>query len=368
MYSEPQKHHYNSAMFEAGILMSELYPLIFDEKIFSTKDNEQKLKQNINRLQKIFTEQEQHINQEIEPFQASYEMAKEHLDVIVDSYSNGTAYGTQNLLRTLGYICSNCHAQDTKERTIFSGVERIKFDSDFQYAEFSYATRDYKTAAIYYNQFILDPKNQDEFYFNHIALKRMLTIYVQIYKDLKTISLQLKQYEQLPWLKPLKNDILGWNEGIKKLTNNQRLMVKNLTFSHIQQEIEKYFDPSLGQVEPFLASPKNEITYLWLRGTLHDYLNENPKTKHMPLILYWLSLTERALDYNYYYSFADLYLKNCMRHYPNDPVAKKCYQEYERYTEFAYSGSLIIPRNVLDELNTLHKLIYGDDRPAQSAG
>ena len=91
---------------------------------------------------------------------------------------------------------------------------------------------------------------------------------------------------------------------------------------------------------------------LWLRGLLHEYVQANPADPNMPQLLYWLAIVDRALDYNLYYSLSDLYLKECITRWPQTDTALQCYAEYERYVQFAYSGSAgeYIPAEVVDEL------------------
>ena len=101
------------------------------------------------------------------------------------------------------------------------------------------------------------------------------------------------------------------------------------------------------------------MTLLVSSGVLSKYLNDNPKSKLVPEILYWLSIAERRLSNTYFFSLSDLYLKDCVRLYPKSKYAKKCYQEYADNIEFGYSGSsgTDIPVEEKQELEQLKKYL-----------
>ncbi|WP_455202270.1 hypothetical protein, partial [Kaarinaea lacus] len=71
-------------------------------------------------------------------------------------------------------------------------------------------------------------------------------------------------------------------------------------------------------------------------------------------------IIDRSINYSFYYSLADMYLKECMLQYTSHPYAKKCYEEYESYIVFSYSGSrgTDIPDDVAQELKALKVRVF----------
>ena len=111
-------------------------------------------------------------------------------------------------------------------------------------------------------------------------------------------------------------------------------------------------------------SPKL-VAFLKTSSVLYEYLQTHPKSAIVPDILYWLSICDRAVNNDFFFSLADLYLRECILSYPTNPVAKKCFKEYETETNAAYTGSggTHIPAEVKLELSRLKELV--DPLPIQ---
>ena len=134
------------------------------------------------------------------------------------------------------------------------------------------------------------------------------------------------------------------------------------------KQLQVYVDRILGPLhEPGIAefpSKKEKVARIWLRGRLFHYLNSQPPKEEIPVILYWLAIIDRSVDYSFYYSLADRYLKECMLQYTSHPYAEKCYKEYEAYVTFSYSGSrgTDIPEDVKKELKALKVRVYSSPK------
>ena len=72
------------------------------------------------------------------------------------------------------------------------------------------------------------------------------------------------------------------------------------------------------------------------------------------MILYWLSVADRSIAYNYFFSMTDLYLKQCVLKYPKHPYAHRCYREYREYVDHTYTDiGKPIPDGIKKELREL---------------
>ena len=102
---------------------------------------------------------------------------------------------------------------------------------------------------------------------------------------------------------------------------------------------------------------------VWLRGELYRALLNETDRGMIADWLYWLAVSDRVLEYRFYYSLADMYLKQCMLEYTDDPIAQSCYREYENYIAFSYSGSsgTHIPADVAAELKTLKAKVFSGE-------
>ena len=114
----------------------------------------------------------------------------------------------------------------------------------------------------------------------------------------------------------------------------------------------------LVDMELFLPEDQ-QISRVWLRGRLYHYLNRNPKADEIPRILYWLSICDRSISSNFYFSLGDMYLQTCVKNYSNHPFAKRCYAEYETFVTALYSGAggLFMPTSVSDELRRMKAMV-----------
>ena len=101
------------------------------------------------------------------------------------------------------------------------------------------------------------------------------------------------------------------------------------------------------------------VNYLRVSGILNEYLLTHPNTKVEPEILYWLAICDRSISNNFFFSLADMYLKECITRYPSAPIAKKCFTEYETQTTLGYTGSsgIHVPPEVKAELKRLKDLV-----------
>ena len=86
---------------------------------------------------------------------------------------------------------------------------------------------------------------------------------------------------------------------------------------------------------------------------------KKPTSSSIPEVLYWLAVVDREMTNSIFYSFADLYLKECMLKFPESGTAMKCYKEYESEMIFGYTGSAgtNIPREVLEDLKYLKTFV-----------
>ncbi len=352
----------NLAMKKAGDTMLELFPIILNQARFNNVENEDNIKTGVNEIITSLGQAEPHFTQRAQTNQISYDILIEHLKESQQAINAGNKVYAQNMLQEVAYICASCHTQDDKSRTLFHGKNRDAFSSDYEYAEFNFLTRNYGLALDYYDRhlnsaYALKPERTilD-------TTKKILTIYAQIYNQPGKGARHLEKYvnnDKLPHL--VKSKVVEWIKGLDELEANGAARVDKVSFEQLESYVHKYLGP-LDKPGAAMVPTKKEIVYhLWLQGLLYKYYSANPPEQEVAKLLYWLAINDRATHYSFYYSLADLYLKECMLKHTGHNFAKMCFDEYKEYTTFSYSGSqgTAIPEEIQKELTTLRDIVYG---------
>lgn len=345
----------NTTMTEVGSLMA---GLLSDGVLADPQTAVQRL----NELDERFRRLEPHTKDRGPTFRISWQTMVEQIDHARSAVDSGTATPDtlRNLMHGIALACAGCHTQDDKSRALSFGKLEVPATYDtLQKARFYYITRDYPEALKLYEDYL---DKQRRLAWDTPALDAFegeLTIYAQIYRQpeqaMKALKRRLDRSGGV-MSKQARQDLQSWIKGFDAIRRAQ-LTAQNPSFAELEKYARKYI--LTHEESPATIAERSKIIYLWLRGLLYEYMQTHPGDAHMPELLYWLATVDRALDYNFYYSLADLYLKECITRYPTSDTAELCFDEYERYVEFAYSGSSgeHLPVEVSDEMTRLRELL-----------
>jgi hypothetical protein len=331
-------------------------PIVFDKEQFSLPTNETKIKESLTAMEMLFAKAEPHFNNKPITFHVSSLVLADQLAQARQAFDLDQKGFARTKLMGVAGVCSSCHIQDKKHKHLFSNLHRDGFPSDFAYAEFLFLTRDYTKASEFYESFIPKAnlvKDEEQI---RIALERIMLIHAQLLKNPQKAYDKLNVwYKKQPFSPSIREDLAMWLSGLKEYIKESGINEDEIDYSQLDQYMAKHYVAIENQPVPMLANEQDKIFYFMLRGSLHDYLNSGPPRDEVPMVLYWLAVCDRTLNYNFDYSLADWYLKECILEYPENPFAKKCYNAYEEYVEFAFAGSgdTGIPINFKNELNTL---------------
>ena len=350
----------NKTMVEIGHTMEQLFPLIFDKQD-PDKKNQQMLKQSVEKLITLFDTAKPHINAKSPTYGISFAVIKTQLAHAKSAIKYDNFKYTKSILRDVTTVCSSCHTQDTKTRTLFPNVKRATFDSDREYAEFNYITRQYDTAVEYYNKHLNKVTAIEEAELLSI-MKQIITIYIQIdyQPDQAANALsKLKNYKH--HTRFTRKTLDEWLEGIRELTRNPERKQPVKDFKKLKFEVHKILGDLHEAGSAQFPNKRERISRLWLRGSLYHYLNTSPPKDEVPLILYWLAIVDQSINFSIYYSLSDMYLKECVLKYTSSPYAQKCFDEYKETIILSYSGSrgTDIPEDIQLELEELQQRING---------
>ena len=355
----------NTTMAQIGDSITVLFPVFLNEIRFNAPKNEKLINDGIDHIVSLIQSAGPHFKQRSKPAQISYDILYANLLETQRAMQAGNKQYAQNLLIEVVSICTSCHTQDSKQRTLFHGKGRDAFSNDFEYAEFNFLTRNYETAIDYYDRYLKSPYSLKPERIILAAAKKLLVIYAQVLNDPARGAMHFKKLVESGHLTPMvEKDANEWIKGLEELAANNASDVKEVSFDELDKYVHQYLGPLDSPASAVVPTKKQKVYHLWLQGVLYRYYSSNPFPETVPLLLYWLSLNDRATNYSFYYSLADLYLKECMLKYSDHYMAKQCFDEYNEYVSFSYSGSLgtQIPQDARQELKQLRDIVYGGKR------
>lgn len=346
----------NKIMTEIGGAMIELYPVIVLQRELKAPE-QHLLRAKLKQLARLFRDARPHIQKRSDTYQVSYDFMLDYLADTQRAVDEKDIYSARSRLYGLGSICVSCHTQDTTLRTLFTGAKRDKFEDDGSYAEFSFLTRNYADAETYFDRDLRTRKNQAEYDVIR-PLQRMVIIYAQVLNQPGVGADKLSRYLSLPaHTEATRSQLSGWIKGLRAW--EMRRPRTTPTFAEIEAQVRDILGPLDRPLNITQLSAAQEIPRVWLTGALYHYLNGTPQPDEIPPILYWLAVTERSAGYNYFYSLADLYLKECVHRFPDHSYAPRCYAEYEEYVKFTHTGTggLVIPPDIQQQLIAMKRAL-----------
>ncbi|WP_455204553.1 hypothetical protein [Kaarinaea lacus] len=348
----------NQTMSEIGDVMAEIYPLVFANRAI-TKEESSKLGHDLAYLELLFRNAESHFALKSNSYRISYRFILDYLKNTKQIFDTGDTDGARAHFYAFGEICVSCHTQDSKLTTLFATAKRHKFNDDLSYADFNFATRNYDLAIKYYDKHLYSSRPKTELSIIQ-PLQRLITIYVQVQNNPKMALTQLKKYQNLKdHTAETKQQLQQWMIGLKNLENTTVRKSANPDFSTLKNYAVQILEVDAQSHIVKETQAQQEIASLWLRGILYRYLTSKTPLGEVPHILLWLAKCDRQLSYNYYFSLADLYLKECILGYSSEPVAQQCFDEYNNHVVSVYSTSsgTDIPLELQLELQALREAI-----------
>ncbi len=299
------------------------------------------------------------LNQENYKF-SRYVMQEEIVEIERMFRLGNKTYARWQLASTAG-VCMSCHTQMPKVSQTFSEFSNSKiFSSDFDRADFLFAIGGFDKAFDLYDKMILGyPKNNLSAEQVETAVERQLAYYSRLKRDPKAAIVKMKEYLKNTELSEYtQKNISAWISQFEIWKKEPVLDPKTSTDSEIvryaKNNIEaKWTDSMLKARDPSI------VMYLRVSGVLYEFLQSHPNATSTPEVLYWLSVCDRSLSTNFFYSFADLYLRECIIRYADTQIAKRCYREFETQTVLGYSGSggSNLPPEVKQDLKRLSNLV-----------
>lgn len=264
-------------------------------------------------------------------------------------------------LNSVVNVCMSCHTQLPSTNRVFNSFkDATLFTSDFDRAEFLFATRSFDTSMGLYDKSIKGfPDNKITVFQVETALERQMAYFTRIIRNPTLAIAKLKEHQANTLLPQyLKDNMVAWSLQLKKVEAQTPLDPRVATDTQIIQYARKNIEADDKKTNVDATSPRL-VTYLTVSGMLYEFLEKHPQSPATPQILYWLAMCDRSIENNFFFSLADMYLRECITKFPADPIAKKCYSQYELETTLGYTGSggTRVPIEVKRDLETLKQIV-----------
>jgi hypothetical protein len=295
-----------------------------------------------------------------ENFRFTRQVLQNHISETERVFRLGNKSYARWMMTSTVSICMSCHTQIPSTSRSFTDFKNPKmFSSDFDEAEFLFATRAFEQGSAIYDHLITSyPKPRTRPEQIETALERQVAYYSRIKRDPSGALTKFRTYQKNKDLPVFaQKNLASWIQQFGDWSKQRSFDPRSATENEIESFAEKYMD--LNSTLMMEASNPRLVSYLRVSGVLYEYLQTHPGTKITPKVLYWLSICDRSVNKGFFNSQADLYLRQCILEYPADPIAKKCYSAYEEETALGYSGSggTHLPPEVVTDLKELKKIL-----------
>lgn len=352
-------------MYEFLGQLTVLQPYISSEKAFIDPIHRAKVSQELKRLSEISKRLNHQDRLKTDTFRISAEALQNHLNQLSSVYDSGRTRYAWRMLRGSLDGCGACHAQvpqkDLSWQYAFSGLKGTSFEK----AEFHFAVRQFDEAWKLYDQFLKNYPTEDaDIAHLETAIRRKLVIAVRLKRDpalgIKTFEGHLKN-TKLP--SSVREQLQGWIQGLREISKRK---YPNPAKSSVA-EMENFAERELSSLEGSSGGrfdDKAYVHYLKVSGILYEFTNRKGEAGLSAKLLYYLALCDTQLNNDFFFSLAQIYLRQCIKKFPKDPTALRCYTELEEQTLLDYTGSagMDVPADAQKSLDELKKMLPKPER------
>lgn len=339
--------------------MQVLLPLIYQYEQPATPTDKALINNRISSMQAHLDRVAVTVAPRADTYQISYQALAAELRLAQQGFASGREEFGISHLRSATSLCATCHTQDDRPTTWLAPTSKALEDS-FVAGEFLFMTRQYDRAFNAYETWLRRQQPLKNDNRTQAAFERLLLTSLQMQKSSKSIIELLTEFTRRDNIDGvLKKKLTDWIFGVNKLQQLTSITEHPKTDT-LKDMATQWLGAGKNEPGPIFISETLRPQIVWLRGELYRALLEEADHSMVANWLYWLAVSDRVLEYRFYYSLADMYLKQCMLEYTDDPIAKSCYKEYENYIAFSYSGSsgTHIPADLEAELKTLKTKVF----------
>ena len=224
-------------------------------------------------------------------------------------------------------------------------------------SHFFAATRQYDRALDLYRKIVLDPRISDTSPIEwEAAVRHALAITVRAKKD-PSLSMDIvDRVISAPSVPDyLRQDAIRWKASIQEWKDEGSR--KSTTEQGLYAEATRLMDQA-AKVQRYTYDRSADIVYLRASSVIHDLMNLAPEGEYRQKAFLLAGVCYEVLGPLNLGELSEIYFEGCIRTEPHTPVAKTCFERFERATYMGYSGSggTYIPDDVLTRLRELRTL------------
>lgn len=348
-------------MNRAFVALADLIPFLTKRESFMEIKNEKIILRKMSDLQTAFKNARHETVIKEDLFAPSYAVINESINNSIEAFNKGKKDYAHWRLKEITAHCLDCHTRlpPSYSSSFQNGelsIDEKKFEDVYNLGIAQLIVRRYFDAR---NSFIRSIQNQlitKDHREIILPFKQILVIDTKVLKNPENLISIFNQYtekKELP--EEVRTTLKAWVVRLKHWKGKAEL--KNGLKD--EMALDAFIAKELAPLKKNSLDIGNDVDLLIASGLLSNYLFENPSSKKAPGISYWLGWAEKHLKREDFFGSGDLFLKQCVKRYPKNPVARKCLDEYRESIEFEFSGSsgTHIPSDIEKELKALNKLI-----------
>lgn len=348
-----------TAQMEAAFkALTDMVPFLTNKEIFLEKSNQKLISKKIEEVRNAFKSAKHDELLKEDLFAPSYVIVNQNLDESLKALKAGNTDYAHWRLKELTSLCLDCHTRMPKEYSSRYEmgeltIEEKKYSGPYNLGIAQLIVRRSIDAKTSFTKAIDEMIMKKDFEKIDLPFKQMLLIETKILKRPKDMVVFIDHYlqkNQLP--DSLKSSLNTWKKSL--------LAWSSIDNPSSDKELKDFISK---KVEPLKVKAsfdeEFDVDTLIISGLLSNYLFYNPKTVLAPEINYWIGWTEKHLKREDFFGSGDLFLKQCIKRYPENPIASKCLDEYKESVEFEFSGSsgTNIPQEIKLEIIQFETLI-----------
>lgn len=348
-------------MYQFLTKLVNLSSYMYDEKAFTSKKHDKTIENNLKDMKELSHELKHHQRLMTPGYEKTADHFIENINRVHTSFSKGNKRYAYRLFRSTLHACSNCHTQESSHNSMSWNFTEFSLPKeDMHRAHFYYTVRGYEQAWTLYIKVIEDyGKGHTNNNYVDASFDKLLTIALRVDRNPEKLRLQLKNLKNTNKLPVYFQDQIAlWTAELKNLEKKKgyRFLEKDA------QDFDAYIDDLYRSVYPFAKQGRSQkVVMKYATGMMFEFVNNRPKDKTQAM-LYWLGVSNFALDQYESSLLGERFLQECIEDYQPTLLSHKCYYALEDQWVIGFSGSsgIHLPMDLEKKLKAYRKKLNID--------
>lgn len=326
---QAQLAKWQANMLKFGSTLSNIMPLVANEKEFKNPKNLKTIKQETKNLASIT----HNINADMANpfFDPSLGFVAKKLEqdmkIALDELDQKNYGVAQNILKNATNYCIGCHTMSNR------GIQNLNFKTELsnlnnlERADYFAAIRSFDQAIIHYEYVLTDKafaKQNSEKWFE--AFKKMFAIAVRVKRNSNlAVELVSRLRDEASVPEKYKKHSATWKAALKEWEADEKVANKMPVFEKIKNLIKtgNSLDKAQGKTAGLAATLRASLM-------LHEFLDQPSTTNNYAEALYLSGVVAETLQDLNYSTMSEAYFEACVRHPNQHEFAKECLEKYKK--------------------------------------